>query len=146
MDELHELVELERIKRLKARYFRAVDLKDWPLMVSLFTEDFTSVVAGVERNADELVESARAWIGQARSVHTGHMPDIEFDGPDCARGTWAMDDYVVWPDTGDGVKAHHGYGYYLEKYQLVEGAWLISSLVIDRLFIDLTVDGVSVTE
>lgn len=146
MDELHELVELERIKQLKARYFRAVDLKDWPLMTSLFTKDFTSLVAEIERGAAELVESARLWIGPARSVHNGHMPDIEFDGPDRAHGTWAMDDLVIWPDTGDGERIHHGYGYYIEEYQLVDGAWLISSMTLERLFIDLTVNGAPVSE
>ena len=32
MDAVQELVEIEAIKRLKARYQRAVDTKDWELM------------------------------------------------------------------------------------------------------------------
>lgn len=33
----------------------------------------------------------------SRTVHHGHMPEIDITGPDTARGTWAMFDYVEWP-------------------------------------------------
>lgn len=41
MNRFEHLLELESIKRLKARYFRCLDTKDWEGWLSVFTEDAT---------------------------------------------------------------------------------------------------------
>jgi len=39
LDHAQEWLELEAIKRLKARYFRCMDTKDWEGWADVFTED-----------------------------------------------------------------------------------------------------------
>ena len=38
-DPVQELLDIEAIKQLKARYFRLLDAKDWEAFVEIFTED-----------------------------------------------------------------------------------------------------------
>ena len=35
----NELIAIEQIRQLKARYFRSMDQKDWDLWEQVFTED-----------------------------------------------------------------------------------------------------------
>jgi len=46
MDRLAEIVEIEAIKQLKARYFRLMDEKRWDEWAEVFTEDFEGIVHG----------------------------------------------------------------------------------------------------
>ncbi len=41
MDQLQKLLDIEEIKNLKHRYFRAIDMADFDLLDSIFTEDIT---------------------------------------------------------------------------------------------------------
>ena len=43
MDAVQQLLDIEAIKQLKARYQRAVDTKDWDLMGSVLAADAHSV-------------------------------------------------------------------------------------------------------
>jgi hypothetical protein len=44
-----DLADIEAIKALKYRYLRAVDLRDWDLLVSTLTEDATAAYASSPR-------------------------------------------------------------------------------------------------
>jgi uncharacterized protein (TIGR02246 family) len=139
-DPLQTLLALEEIKLLKARYFRALDRKEWDAFAQVFTREAVMEVpeAGmVQRGRDAIVASVSAALVGARTVHHGHMPEIELTGPDTARGTWAMFDYVEWPPSESGERRGlQGYGHYLEEYVREDGQWRIARLHLSRLRID----------
>jgi hypothetical protein len=41
MDQLQKLLDIEEIKNLKHRYFRAIDMADFDLLDNIFTDDVT---------------------------------------------------------------------------------------------------------
>jgi uncharacterized protein (TIGR02246 family) len=142
---LRRLLDLEEIKRLKARYFRCLDLQEWEEFAQVFARDAVMEVpeAGmVSRGRDAIVASVRKALVGTRTVHHGHMPELEITGPDTARGSWAMFDYVEWPpsESGDRVGLQ-GYGHYLEEYVREDGQWRIARLHLSRLRIDALAGG-----
>lgn len=125
--------QIEAIKRLKSRYCRYLDTKDWAAWRALFTDDFVSdtssaggkVIAG----ADDFVAFTRKSLRSQPTVHQVHAPDIELDSPTTAHGVWALEDVVRF---GPGVNLR-GYGHYTETYEKVDGAWRIKSSTLTRL-------------
>jgi hypothetical protein len=159
--DIEKLIAIEEIKRLKARYFRAMDTKDWDLFRSLFTEDveidssyaFTPVDHkgdAIEpaltrrdpdpnlslRGVDRFLEMQHHHLDNMSTVHHGHMPEIDILGPDDAAGVWAMEDKLRWPE-GSPMRLMHGYGHYTERYRKVDGAWRIAKLKLTRIRIDV---------
>ena len=127
-----QLVEVERIKQLKARYFRLMDTKKWDEWAQVFTED-ASLKWGpndgdVAETREGIVKGVSGFLREATTCHHGHMPEIEIDAPDRAHGIWAMYDYVETPQY-----VLHGFGHYEEQYRKVDGAWRIHRLVLTRL-------------
>jgi len=137
---LQRLTDIEEIKQLKARYFRTLDTKDWDGFGQVFSTDaHLEVPEGEvsEHGRAAIVASVSGVLVGARTVHHGHMPEIEITGPDTARGIWAMCDYVEFPLGADGRRIGlQGYGHYTEEYVREEGAWRIVHLHLSRLRID----------
>jgi SnoaL-like domain len=133
MDDATALLEIEAIKRLKARYCRHLDSKDWQAWRSLFSDDFlsdTSQAGGkIIQGADEFVAFTRKSLRSQATVHQVHAPEIEVTSPTTARGVWALEDVVRF---GPGVNLR-GYGHYTETYEKVDGQWLITSSTLTRL-------------
>jgi hypothetical protein len=135
------LADIEAIKQLKARYFRLMDMRQWNEWGSVFTEDCRlqvehepGVVGTDVRGREAIVRSVQKALSGARTVHHGHMPEIEVTGPTTARGVWAMYDYVCWGGEND-LK---GYGHYHETYRKgPNGRWQIASVRLTRLRVDL---------
>lgn len=127
-----QLVEVERIKQLKARYFRLMDTRQWDAWAEVFTEDASLRWGPGEGDVSEgrqaIVKGVRSVLRDATTCHHGHMPEIEITGETSARGIWAMYDYVETPRF-----VLHGYGHYEEEYRLVDGDWHIHRLVLTRL-------------
>jgi SnoaL-like domain len=142
------LVALESIRVLKSRYLQAVDEKDWPAIVDIFTEDAVVDFSeegqyhvghhGVEAEdidpeqwkvtgaaATEVIANA---VQDIVTVHHGHDPQIVVETAETARGRWSLYDRLEY---GDEVM--HGYGHYHESYRRVQGKWKISSLKLTRL-------------
>jgi len=125
-----DLVEIEEIKILKARYFRLMDQKRWDEFAELFTQDCEQSwqsspgeePAGA-KGREEVVTFIRQSLAQMRSTHHGHMPEIELTGPDSAVGIWALYDHC----TEAGEPIFDGAGYYRDEYEKREGRWLIRS-------------------
>lgn len=140
MDDLQRLVETDAIKRLKARYFRCLDTKDWEGWLGVFTDDVTlqfdlSVrTGGGGLPSPQLVGKAAIAafvthdLATAQTVHQGHTPEIDVISDTEARGIWAMEDIV---DHGHNVM--RGFGHYHETYVKQEGAWRISSVHLTRI-------------
>ncbi len=127
--------DIVAIQILKARYFRAIDTKDWDLLTSVLVEDVeidvTDDVEGGEPyvGREQFVTTCAKVLRDAVTVHHGHMPEITLSGPDQASGIWAMEDYVDWGEKG----AFRGYGHYHETYVRNDEGWRISSLRLTRL-------------
>jgi hypothetical protein len=136
---IQQLLDIEEIKRLKARYFRLVDTKRWDDWARVFAVDAVLEIPEGDleyRGRDEIVENVSTVMAELRTVHHGHMPEIEITGDDTARGIWAMFDYVEWPEQEGQRVGLHGYGHYIEEYVREDGEWRISRSRLDRLRVD----------
>jgi len=145
-----QLLAIEAIKQLKARYFRSLDTRDWATLRTVFCDD-ARFDARTSLSIDGQGESGRAaesndWVyeggdtiaqfiqtavGDSRTVHHGHCHEIELLSPDEARGVIAMEDQI-WDATGTTLTLH-GCGHYHETYRRVDGHWRIHSSRISRL-------------
>jgi uncharacterized protein (TIGR02246 family) len=130
---MDELTDTKNIEKLKARYFRTLDLKDWTGYRAVFCEDVVMDIseAGGPRieGADAFIEFLAPTLAGAVTVHQGHMPEIEIISDSTAQGVWALQDTIWWPD---GTRME-GYGHYHETYQKREGEWKIKSSKLTRL-------------
>jgi uncharacterized protein (TIGR02246 family) len=134
-DPIQQLLDIEAIKQLKARYFRCMDTKDWSGFSDVFTEDATLAAEGrVREGRDNIVGFISALLQDVVTVHHGHMPEITVTGPDTAAGVWAMFDYLEFP--GEPTRGFRGYGHYIEQYVRQDGAWRIRHLELTRIRVD----------
>jgi hypothetical protein len=143
MRSLEHVIAAEEIRRLKARYFRLLDTKQWDEFETLFAADalFDMRDAAVARDEGALLTGAPAIAAFVRdavagmvTVHHGHMPEIEILSGQAARGTWAMEDVLHWTTDGvDGRQVMRGYGHYHDSYVRIDGRWLIQSSRLSRL-------------
>lgn len=128
--------DIEDIKRLKARYFRCLDTKDWPGLREVFTDDLVadSTEAGgqVVTGADAFITFLQEVLAGATTVHQGHMPEIELTSPTTATGIWALHDIVIWP----GGLRLDGHGHYHETYTKTAAGWRIATSRLTRLHTD----------
>lgn len=130
--------DIESIRRLKARYFRTMDTKDWAGMRQVFTDD---VVIDTREAGGDRVEGATTFmtflqeaLEGATTVHQGHMPEIDITSSTTATGIWALNDIVIWPN---GVRLD-GYGHYHETYEKTDGEWRIKTSKLTRLHVDFS--------
>ncbi|NKQ54255.1 nuclear transport factor 2 family protein [Amycolatopsis sp. K13G38] len=132
---VRRLAAIEEIRQLKARYFRAVDLKLWGMFSELFTADLEIDFAestSKPMTREQFVDSARRHFDGAVSVHHGHVPEIEILDETHARGIWPMFDIVETPQESK-YESHTGYGHYTEEYRNEDGRWRISRTQLSRI-------------
>jgi uncharacterized protein (TIGR02246 family) len=131
--------DIEAIRRLKARYFRTMDTKDWTGMRQVFADDVVvdTTAAGGEivTGADEFMAFLQRMLDGTVTVHQGHMPEIDMTSETAATGIWALNDIVIWPN---GTRLD-GYGHYHETYEKRAGEWRIKSSTLTRLHVDVAV-------
>ncbi len=146
VDPLQRLIALEAIKALKARYFLALDTKDWRGLEAVFAPDAVMDLSeemkhhggGVDTGADPISRTPAGIVGfisatvaPATTVHEGHMPAIELHGADRASGTWQLHDWIELDGAG-----FHAYGHYRDTYARHDCRWLIESTRITRIRVD----------
>ncbi len=128
--------DIEAIKQLKARYFRLMDTKDWDGMAQVFAPDVEIDMTGedgtVHHGVADFMPYLRQNIADVTTVHHGHMPEITLLSDTTARGIWAMEDKLWWPE-GSALVHLHGYGHYHETYEKIDGQWHITTLKLTRL-------------
>ena len=133
-----DLVDIEALKQLKARYCRLLDAKDWQSWRQIFTDDFvsdTSKAGGkVIHGADDFVAFTRGSLKKPSqaTAHQVHAPELEITSPTTARGIWALEDVVR---LAPGINLR-GYGHYHETYEKIDGQWRIASCKLTRLRVD----------
>ena len=133
---MSDLEEIEAIRQLKYRYFRALDMKDWDALADTLTDDATTAYDS-GRYAFEgrasILEFLRGALGSPRiiSMHHGHHPEIELTGDGAARGTWYLEDKVLFLDAKSVLR---GAAFYTDEYAKVGGQWKIRSTGYERTF------------
>jgi len=145
MEPVEHLMATEEIKQLKARYFRCMDTMDWAGFEQVFAADAVMDMSsemrdrttrgGITRGAAQIAAMVRTVVGPVVTVHHGHMPEIEITSPTTARGVWAMEDKLRWPE-GSPVRTMHGYGHYHETYERTDDGWRIKTITLTRLRVD----------
>ena len=134
-----DLVEIEKIRRLKYRYLRCVDLKLWDEIGDVFTPDATADYgtpsAGRPLNLgsrDEIVGFLRDSLGNGIiTLHAAGQPEIDING-DQATGTWRFTDTVIATEYKVVIS---GAAFYEDRYRRCDdGQWRISHIGYQRIF------------
>lgn len=137
--ETMDLVALEEIKRLKHRYLRCVDTKDWAGLADTLTEDATAAYGTPAygrplhfTGRSELVAFLRDKLGPDMiTTHVAAQPEIDVDG-ETATGTWAFQDTVI--ATGHRVVIT-GAAFYEDRYTRgADGRWRIAHTGYERTY------------
>ena len=135
MDALTELLEIERIKKLKAKYQRCVDCKLWDEIEECFTEDAVSEYSGgkysFSSRADIIKFLRDALHNRVISFHQVHSPEIEIVSESEATGVWYLQDYVINLDDNTTLI---GAAFYYDRYRKVDGQWRIARIGYERTF------------
>lgn len=140
MDDLTRLLAIEDIRRLKARYFYCLDHKDWAgWRDEVFTSDATMDVPNSGQplisGREEIIDFVSSVLGGVVTAHHGHMPTIDIEAEDRARGLWPMTDLLIHPPNHHPLREGRiqGYGHYRETYVRLPEGWRIRTLRLDYL-------------
>jgi|SRR5579871_4714345 len=164
MTDSEKLLAIEEIKQLKARYFHCVDWKDWKGFYGVFAPDVEfdmrdsfkaadptsgasrvygrpELLAAIDTSGwrmqgrDQIAANGSSQFADVSTVHHGFNPQITIRSAHEASGIWAMHDILRFP--GGPITEIHGYGHYHETYRRIDGRWLIQTITLKRLRIDV---------
>ena len=138
-----DLEAIEEIKRLKYRYFRTLDLKDWDgfgdtlatdIRARYGTQAMDKPVHFDDRDAVVAFMSENLHRGVI-TTHVAHHPEIDVDGSN-ASASWCFEDTVIVPEFKVQIR---GAGYYADEYRKdSDGAWRISATGYERIYEAMT--------
>lgn len=149
MDIVTRLQATQDIIRLKARYFRCLDTKDWDGFQQLFAPDASFDMrdgrganmdpGAIVHGASAIREFVSAAVNPLVTVHHGHTPEIDVADAHHATAIWPMQDLLVVPEGVDmPFRQLQGFGHYHETYQRQGERWLIHTLRLTRLHVIVT--------
>lgn len=125
--------DVEAIARIKYRYLRALDTKDWDAFADTLVEDVTGDYGEQLHftNRADLVAYMRSSLGPGLITehHVGH-PEISVDGDD-ATATWYLQDRVIVPEFNFMLI---GAAFYHDTYRRTPDGWRISATGYDRTY------------
>lgn len=130
------LENLEAIRQLKYRYFRLLDSKRWVELGACFTDDATAAYDSGKYSytgRDAILEFLRTSLGShdILSLHQGHHPEITLIDVERARGTWYLEDYLIFRSAGMRLR---GAAFYDDDYVCHDGVWRIAHTGYVRTF------------
>jgi hypothetical protein len=138
-----DLEAIEEIKRLKYRYFRTLDLKDWDgfgdtlatdIRARYGTQAMDKPVHFDDRDAVVAFMSENLHRGVI-TTHVAHHPEIDVNGTE-ASASWCFEDTVIVPEFKVQIR---GAGYYTDEYRKdADGAWRISATGYERIYEAMT--------
>ena len=127
------LADVEAIRRVKARYLRAVDDKDWDRLIDVFADDARlEATRGVTEGAHAIAARLRANLDGLVTVHRVHQDEIDVTG-DEAVAVFAMDDIVIHPSPSDARVGIHGHGRYHDRFIRTPDGWRLAEMRLERL-------------
>lgn len=134
---IQALEDVEAIKRLKYRYWRHLDRKEWDEIAQCFTPDATVSYGdgryrftGVEAIVRFLRESLGRESGSV-TIHHGHHPEIELLSGTMAHGRWALHNYLFNEKQKRAVAIG---AYYDDDYVKIGGEWKLRHVGYATLF------------
>lgn len=116
--------DVDAISRLKYRYLRCLDTKQWADFADCFVPEATGDYNGLEfADRAALVSYMEANLGEGMlTLHQVHHPEIDVDG-DTAVGRWYLVDRVIV----DAVKFMlEGAAFYEDRYVRTPEGWKVS--------------------
>jgi uncharacterized protein (TIGR02246 family) len=134
-----DLVALEEIKRLKYRYLRCIDTKDWDGLADVLTPDAVADYGTPTygrplklTGRDAIVEFMRDKLGPGLvTTHFATQPEIDVDG-DTSTGTWAFEDTVISTEHRLVIA---GAAFYEDRYlRGDDGRWRIAHTGYERTY------------
>ncbi|NPC98200.1 nuclear transport factor 2 family protein [Nocardioides sp. zg-DK7169] len=116
--------DVEEICRLKYRYLRTLDSKEWADFEACFEPDATADYDGlVFADRAALVDYMRTnMVEGMHTLHQAHHPEIEVDG-DTATGRWYLQDRVIVPAYSFMLE---GAAFYSDRYVRTAEGWRVA--------------------
>ncbi|MBA6413452.1 nuclear transport factor 2 family protein [Parahaliea sp. F7430] len=134
---IQHLMDIEAIKQLKYAYFRCIDTANLEELAELFHEDVLVHFLGgtyewkVNGRQDYVDNIRESFNNQSIGHHNGHHPEIQVLSETEATGIWYLADHM-WMM---GHQAHTtGTALYWDRYEKVDGKWLIRETRYERLY------------
>jgi hypothetical protein len=132
---MKRLEEIEEIKKLKHKYMRCVDTKQWDDLKDCFVEDASAAYAGGKhsfKGRENIVGFLKDMMPETLiTLHMAFHPEIEISSETTAKGSWGFQDYLIEQTLNVSLR---GYGYYQDEYAKVDGRWKIKSTGYKRVF------------
>lgn len=136
-----DLDEIEKIRQLKYRYFRALDQHDWESLAACLTSDCAASYDEGKYSfagSKAIVDGIKSMMDRPTilTMHHGHHPEIALAGSNAASGTWYLEDCVI--DLRENVILR-GTAFYSDEYQKTDdGQWKIKFTGYKRVFETVT--------
>ncbi len=135
--DVQRLMDMEAIRQLKYAYFRCIDTANMEELATLFHEDVHVHFKGGSyewklSGRDEYISNVgQAFNSRAVGHHNGHHPEIQVLSDTEATGIWYLADNM-W------ILDHRffttGTALYWDRYQKVDGRWLILETRYERVY------------
>ena len=125
-------VDIDEICRLKYRYLRTLDTKQWDEFEACFLPTVTADYNGLTfADRDALVGYMRENLGPGTiTMHQVHHPEITVDG-DTATGRWYLQDRVIVEALRFMLE---GAAFYEDRYTRTPDGWRVSHTGYRRTF------------
>lgn len=137
--ELQRLKDIEEIRELKSRYFRALDTKDWDALEATLHPDIETAYSNgklVFHGPKEVTAYFNESMPKTEiTLHQGHNPVITIDSETTATGKWYLQDLLIFAEGNpyEGLQIE-GSAIYTDKYEKVDGKWLIKETGYLRVY------------
>lgn len=128
--------DVEAIKILRSRYFRAMDMGDYDTFRSVLAEDLKTDLKGADYhfhfdNREDFVEAvASALNADTAAHHVAHHPEITLTSPATAEGIWYLQDWALHVPTRTALS---GTAIIRDKYRKIDGQWKITHYEYRRI-------------
>lgn len=137
--EVQRMKDIEDIKRLKSKYLRCLDSKDWEGFAETLSPNVHTSYSNGKLVFDG-PDQVTAYISKSMprteiTMHMGHMPEISFEGDTLAVGRWTLEDNLIFCEGNEysGTQIQGG-AFYTDKYEKVDGKWRILETGYVRIY------------
>lgn len=122
-----DLEQIELIKRLKYRYMRALDMKQWDELADCITEDAVTDYDSGKYSFHEkqkIIDFLKQYMDRPTLItqHQVHHPEIDLTSETTAKGIWYFQDIVIDLDANTTLR---GAAFYHDEYEKVDDQWKI---------------------